>query len=92
MRYFILLGIAVSASFCVGLTGYNIAVEVECVDAAALQRSVCVKTWIVTIATGTVNTLIDLYILVLPIAMVLRLQLTLRRKLGVVLIFTIGLL
>ena len=88
----ILLGIAVSFSFCVALTVYNIAGEVDWVDAASLQHHICVKSWIVTIATGAINTSTDLYNLVLPIAVVLRLQLTLRRKLGVVLIFIIGLL
>lgn len=90
MRYLIFLGIGVSASLCIALTGYNVALELNCVDAAGLQRRVCIDVWIVTIATATVNTLVDLYILVLPITMVLRLQLTPRRKLGVVAIFTIG--
>lgn len=90
MRHLVFLGIGVSAALCVALTGYNIALELDCVDAAGLQRRVCIDVWIVTIATATVNTLIDLYILVLPITMVLRLQLTPRRKLGVVVIFAIG--
>lgn len=90
MRYLILLGIGVSASICIAFTGYNIATELNCVGAVSLQRRVCIDVWIVTIVTGVVNTLVDLYILVLPIAMVLRLQLTPRRKLGVVAIFTIG--
>ena len=91
-RYLIYLGIGISACFCVALTGYNIAAVVHCVDAASLQLRVCADGWKVTIANGTVNTLIDLYILVLPIAMVLRLQLTPRRKFGVLLIFMVGLL
>ena len=92
MRYLVLLGIIVSALFCVALTGYNITVQLHCVTAADLQNRVCVNCWIVTIANGAINTLIDIYILILPIAMVLRLQLTPRRKLGVLVIFAIGLL
>ena len=90
MRYLIFLGISVSASFCVALTGYNVAVELHCVDATGLQRRICINLWIVTIATGAINTFIDLYVLVLPIVIVLRLQLSPRRKLGVVMIFAIG--
>lgn len=92
MRYLVFLGIIVSTSFCIALTGYNIAAEVHCVNAASLKSRICIDTWKVTLATGAINTLIDLYILVLPIVMVLKLQLTPRRKLGVVAIFTIGLL
>lgn len=90
MRYLVFLGIGVSASFCVAFTGYNIATELNCVGPVNLQRCVCTDVWIVTTVTGIVNTLVDLYYLVLPIAMVLQLQLTPRRKLGVVAIFTIG--
>jgi len=90
MRYLVFLGIGVSASFGVAFTGYNIATELNCVGPVSLQRRVCTDVWIVTTVTGIVNTLVDLYILVLPIAMVLRLQLTPRRKLGVVALFTIG--
>lgn len=91
MRYLVFLGIITSASFCVALTGYNITVQLHCVNAASLQNRVCINLWIVTIATGTINTLTDLYILILPNGMVLRLQLTSRRKLGVLAVSTIGL-
>jgi hypothetical protein len=79
-QHFFGLLAGVSASSCVAFTGYNIAVELNCAEAAALQRRVCTDEWIYTIATGVVNTLVDLYILVLPIAMVMRLQLTPQRK------------
>ena len=92
MRYLILLGIAVSASFCIAILGYNIAVEMHCADGNDLNLRVCVNLWIVTIVTGVVNTLIDIYIMILPIPLILRLQLTPRRKFGVIIIFAIGLL
>ena len=91
-RCLIFLGVGVSASFSVALTGYYLAAEAHCVDAATLQLRLCVDTWKVTIVSGAINTLIDLYILILPITMVMKLQLTPRRKLGVLVIFMIGLL
>ena len=92
MRYLVFLGIIIYASFCVALTGFNITVQLHCVNAVSLHNCVCINLWIVTIATGTINTLTVLYILILPIEMVLRLQLTSRRKLGLLAVFTIGLL
>lgn len=92
MRYLIILGIGFAATTCVAFTGYNIKALATCDSAASLSDPVCVNTWIVTIVTGSTNTIVDAYILVLPIAMVLRLQLSRRRKFGVVAIFAIGLL
>ena len=91
-RYAIFIAIGISAFSCVAFTGHTIAAQVHCIDAASLQLRLCVDGWKVTIVNGTINTLIDLYILVLPIAMVLRLQLTARRKFGVLLVFLMGLL
>lgn len=92
MRYLIYLGIGFQAACSAAYTGYGIAAIAECVDAASLQRSICINTWIVTIFTASVNVLTDVYILILPIVMVLRLQLTPRRKIGVISIFMVGLL
>jgi len=58
MRYLIFLGIGVSASF---------SLELKCVDAADLQRRICLDVWIVTIVTGIFNTLVDLYIWFWPL-------------------------
>lgn len=92
MRYSIFLGVAFAATTCVAFTGYNITALATCDSAASLRNPVCINTWIVTIVTGSTNTVLDAYILVLPIAMVLRLQMSGRRKLGVIAIFAIGLL
>ena len=89
MRLLIWLGIAFAALCCFVFTAYEIAVEVSCVNVADLRRPICVGTETFTIFTGGVNTAVDIYILVLPIAMVSRLQLTMRRKLGVVAVFAI---
>ncbi len=92
MRYLIYFGLFIAGIFCIGLTGFNIAAEVNCVDAANLTKRVCIDDWKVTVANGSVNTLVDLYILILPMAKVSQLQLSARRKLGVIAIFMIGLL
>lgn len=90
MRYLIFLGIAFAAITCIAFTGYNIAALATCDNIAALNNPVCVNTWIVTTVTGSTNTIVDAYILVLPIAMVLRLQLSRQRKFGVIVVFAIG--
>ncbi|KAL8806873.1 MAG: hypothetical protein Q9223_004716 [Gallowayella weberi] len=86
------LGIGFAATMCVTFTGYNIAALATCDDAAALGDPICVNTWIVTIVTGIEKTLVDTYILILPIAMGLRLQMSSRPKFGVVAVFATGLL
>ncbi|CAF9907976.1 MAG: hypothetical protein HETSPECPRED_007954 [Heterodermia speciosa] len=92
MRNLIYLGIGFQAVCSAVKVGYDLAALVQCVDAADLQRSVCVNTWIITIFNGSVNVLTDIYILVLPIVMVLQLQLSPRRRIGVVSIFVVGFL
>ena len=90
MRLLILLGIAFAALCCLAFTVYEIMAEVTCVDAASLRSQICVGAETFTVVTGAVNTAVDIYILVLPIAIVLRLQLTMRRKLAVLTVFAIG--
>ena len=92
MRNLIYLGIGFQAVCSAVKVGYDLAALVQCVDAADLQRSVCVNTWIITIFNGSVNVLTDIYVLVLPIVMVLQLQLSPRRRIGVVSIFVVGFL
>ena len=59
---------------------------------AAFQNAKTHPVVTTTIAVGYMNILNDVYILVLPISGVLRLNLPKRRKMGVILIFMTGLL
>ena len=52
----------------------------------------CVKSYYYGLVHGPINVIIDLVALYLPIPMVLKLQMPLRRKLGILAIFATGLL
>ena len=92
LRYFIYGGIIFLSAFCL----FNIAVfsvaEALCVTAANLTTPYCAHLWISSIIQGVLNTLTDIYVLVLPISMILRLRLPKKRKIGICLTFLTGLL
>ena len=92
MRYLIFVGIGFQALFYLSIIGVYSAAEAICVTAANLTTRYCTNLWIFTIIQGVLNVVTDFYILVIPIAMVLRLQLTPRRKIGISAIFLTGLL
>ena len=92
MRYLIYFGIAFQAVFYLINTGFYAAAEAICISAANLRTRFCLREWIFTIIQGTVNVVTDFYVLILPVAMVSRLQLTPGRKFGVIAIFLTGLL
>ncbi|KAF2020919.1 hypothetical protein BU24DRAFT_10992 [Aaosphaeria arxii CBS 175.79] len=52
----------------------------------------CTKTFILDMASSCVNVVLDIAVLVLPQNLIWRLQMTLRRKIGIAIIFGIGLL
>jgi hypothetical protein len=58
-------------------------------DTFTSDRQTHMQKWIMPIAAG--NLILDVYILLLPIASVLRLQLTVRKKLAVLSVFATGL-
>ena len=92
MRRFIYGGIGFLSLLCLCNIGNYAAAQAICVSVTNLTTPYCAQQWIFTIIQGVLNTLTDIFVLVLPISMVLQLQLTRRRKIGVSVIFMTGLL
>ena len=92
MRYLIHFGVVFQALFYLAVTGVYSATEVICVTGANITAYLCTHQWPLAIAQGVINTVTDLYVLVLPLAMVMRLQLSPKRKVGIIAIFMTGLL
>jgi len=52
----------------------------------------CNRTWKYSIVQGLLSVMLDLYILIMPIPIISRLNLALKRKIGIMLIFLTGIL
>ena len=92
MRYLIYFGIVFQALFYLAVTAIYSATEVKCTSYLDLSASFCSHQWPLAITQGVVNVVTDLYVLILPLAMVARLQLSPQRRIGIVAIFLTGLL
>ena len=92
LRLLIYFGVISQAILYLTFLGIYIGAEAVCVDAANLKTSYCAHLWISTIIQGVINVVTDSYVLALPVAMVLGLQMTPKRKVGISAIFLTGLL
>lgn len=92
MRYLIYFGIAFQVLFYLAYFAVYLAVEVLCVSIESLWTSFCADNWKFVLVQGTVNVVTDFYVLCLPTAMVMQLQLTVTGKLKLISIFMTGLL
>lgn len=72
--------------------GTQIATDIHCVGVADLNRSICMKSYILTALTSSFNVLTDFYTLALPIRPVLSLKLRFSQKMGLLCIFMAGLM
>ena len=91
IRYLIYFGIAFQALFYLASIGVYSASEATCTKGAIAQADLYLEEWIFTVVSGVFNVVTDFYVLILPIAVVWRLQLAPRRKIGVIGIFLTGL-
>ena len=91
MRFLIYFGIAFQALFYIASIGFYSAAEATCTQSSKAQAAFYLREWVFTVVSGIVNVITDFYVLILPIAMVWSLQLTTRRKIGVIAIFSTGL-
>lgn len=80
MRYMIYVGIAFQTVFYIAYFAVYVGVEVLCVSVEAVTRSYRYNNWKFVILQGAVNVATDFYVLCIPIAMVMRLQLTTLEK------------
>ena len=71
--------------------GTQIGTEILCDKTdSPVRHSLCKNTQILTLISGVVNVVTDLYLLVLPIPSLMLLKMQGRRKLGLLLIFMAG--
>ena len=92
MRYLIYLGIGFQALFYLAVTIFYSVTRAECVSIANSMNFVCSHQWPLAETQSVVNVLTDVYVLVLPLAKVMQLQFSSRRRTGIVAIFLTGLL
>ena len=91
MRFLIYFGIAFQALFYAASVAFYSAAEATCTQNSKAQAAFYLREWVFTVVSGIINVMTDFYVLILPIAMVWSLQLTTRRKIGVIAIFLAGL-
>ncbi len=92
MKYLIWAGIIFQFVFYTFYTADEIVYEFKCTSANYLSSAYCRSSYILLLLQGSVNVVTDFYVLCLPAARVWKLQLPLRRKVGIVGIFLTGLL
>ena len=93
VRYLIWAGIFLQVIGYIAFTGCAIGIEVICSTATAAETNAfCLNNYKVTYTQSLFSFLTDVYVLLLPIGVVAGLQLSPRRKVGVIMIFMTGLL
>lgn len=93
VRYLIWAGIILQVIGYSAFTGCAIGLEVICTDAAIAETNAfCVNSYKVTYTQSLFSVVTDFYVLLLPVGVVLKLQLSPRRKIGVIMVFMTGLL
>ncbi|KAF6226143.1 hypothetical protein HO133_009009 [Letharia lupina] len=92
MRYWILGGIGLQVVVYTATTACAIALESVCTAESAGTNSFCVNQYKNTVFQAVFSFTTDLYVLVLPIKSVLNLQLSPRRRIGVMILFGTGLI
>lgn len=92
MRYLIWGGIILQVVGYAGFAGQALATQIQCTVETAATRSLCVNSLKVAYIQAVFSVVTDFYILILPIRVVAKLQMSWRRKLGVLTVFMIGLL
>lgn len=90
LRYLIWIGIASQILFLPTYTVYYIIQDYKCLSLAAQGTSFCRNGYIFLVVQATYNVLTDIYIILLPIPAVRKLQIPMRKKTGVIVIFAAG--
>ena len=93
IRYLIWAGILLQVIGYTAFTGYAIGLEIICSDPAIAETDAyCVNSYKVTYTQSLFSVITDFYVLLLPIGVVAKLQLSLRRRIGLIMVFMTGLL
>ncbi len=91
LKWLVYGGIIFQTLFYTAMVLVSIVTLTQCDSALALSKKICKDQSIPIIVQGVVNTITDFYVLVLPIARVVQLQIPFRRKVGLSAIFLTGL-
>ena len=91
-RYSVYGGTMFCFLFYTAYMGTQIGSAILCDNTESTRHSLCRNGQVLTIISGVVNVVTDLYLLVLPIPPLTQLKLRRRRKLGLLLIFMAGLM
>ncbi|KAK0516461.1 hypothetical protein JMJ35_001064 [Cladonia borealis] len=91
-RYSVYGGIMFCFLFYTAYMGTQIGTVILCVNTGSTRISLCRNTAILTLISGVVNVVTDLYLLCLPIRSLMLLKMRGRRKFGLLLIFMSGLI
>ena len=92
MKYLIWIGILVQTVIYMAVTACAIAAEFVCTTETSTTAGLCVNTYKITFFQSIFSVITDLYVLLLPVKGTINLQLSSRRRLGVLFLFMIGLL
>ena len=92
MKYLIYFAILIQTLAYLALIGVSIGLEVLCTAETAATRSFCINNFKVTDFQAVFNVVTDFFIILLPIVKVWNLHLSVRRKVGVTVVFLTGLL
>jgi hypothetical protein len=76
--------------FYIAYLGVQIAYMVECTSAASLEKAPCTSIYGVTIFQGALNVASDIYVLCLPLPYLVKLHVSRRQKIGLLVIFLAG--
>ena len=90
-RYWAYGGMFIQMIYYLAYFGFLAANSALCSDPTDQSHEICKDTPSLTIASGILNVLTDVFMLILPLPLTIRLQLRARQKLGVLLIFGAGL-
>lgn len=91
LRLLIYFGILFQALFYSAMIGVAIGSIVECSSSAEATNQFCVNySRPVVVLNAVVNVITDIYVLLLPIPRVLKLQLSNKHRVGLLLVFTTG--
>ena len=90
MRLFTYLGITFQALYYNAFIGIGIGAVVECNGPSQLTHQLCANFRPLVVLNVTINAVTDIYVLLLPVPCVLKLQLSKRHRLGLLLVFACG--
>lgn len=88
--FFVITSIVIVTIFYIPLIGVGIGFLVTCNDVMNLDSPLCIQSWSMLLLNASLNVITDLWLLLLPFPLVMKLRLQPRKKLGLVTVFAAG--